>query len=180
MSHDILPFCFTVDSMSICLWYGHPCACVTHLSVLTAACTVQSTCMHLLDAVVCALTLLCVAAGDGNCGYRGVMIGLIEGAHASATFKQWMLQLLPKALGAIRRHGFAKGEEGAQTCPINQGFNQLMVCYLCCYCFYYDGDVQGVSDPAPGETICIAWCCMACNDKMQLAVLTVLGLDMSG
>ena len=131
--------------MSTSLWYGHPYACVTHLSALAAACTVQPTCMHALDAVVCALTLLCVAAGDGNCGYRGVMIGLIEGAHASATFKQWLLKSLPKALGDIRRHGFAKKREGAQTCPSNQGFNQLMVCSLCCYCFYNDGDMQDVS-----------------------------------
>jgi len=145
MSHNILPFCFTVDSMSICLWYGHPYACVTHLSVLTAACTVQSTCMHLLDAVVCALTLLCVATGDGNCGYRGVRIGLIEGAHANATFKQSLLASLPKAMGAIRRHGFAKKRDGAQSCPINQGFRELLVRSHCCHCFFNDGDVQDVS-----------------------------------
>ncbi len=89
------------------------------------------------------------------------MIGLIEGAHANATFKQWLLASLPKALGAIRRFDFAKGRREAQTCPINQGFNQLMVCLHCCHCFYDDGDLQGVSDQAPGEII--AWCGMACD-----------------
>ncbi|DBA66525.1 TPA: hypothetical protein ACH3X2_002297 [Trebouxia sp. C0005] len=65
-------------------------------------------------------------AGDGNCGYRAVMVGLIEGAYASATFKRWLLASLPKGLGGIRRFGFAKGGRGAQDCPINQGFHQLM------------------------------------------------------
>ena len=83
------------------------------------------------------------------------MIGLIEGAHANATFKQWMLKALPKALGDIRRHGFAKGREGAETCPINQGCCQLMACSHCCHCLFNDGDVQGVSDQAPGDIICI-------------------------
>jgi len=153
---------------------------VTHLSALAAACTVQPTCMHARDDVVFAVTVLSLAAGDGNCGYRGVMIGLIEGAHADATFKQWLLKSLPKTLENIRRHGFAKGRERAQSCPINQGFRELMVCSHCCRCFFHDGDVQGVSDQAPGDIIRIAWCGMACNDKMHLAVLTVLGSDMSG
>ncbi len=136
--------------------------------------------MHARDDVVFAVTVLSLAAGDGNCGYRGVMIGLIEGAHADATFKQWLLKSLPKTLENIRRHGFAKGRERAQSCPINQGFRELMVCSHCCRCFFHDGDVQGVSDQAPGDIIRIAWCGMACNDKMHLAVLTVLGSDMSG
>ena len=153
---------------------------MTHLSALAAACTVQPTCMHARDDVVFAVTVLSLAAGDGNCGYRGVMIGLIEGAHADATFKQWLLKSLPKTLENIRRHGFAKGRERAQSCPINQGFRELMVCSHCCRCFFHDGDVQGVSDQAPGDIIRIAWCGMACNDKMHLAVLTVLGSDMSG
>jgi hypothetical protein len=153
---------------------------VTQLSALAAACTVQPTCMHARDDVVFAVTVLSLAAGDGNCGYRGVMIGLIEGAHADATFKQWLLKSLPKTLENIRRHGFAKGRERAQSCPINQGFRELMVCSHCCRCFFHDGDVQGVSDQAPGDIIRIAWCGMACNDKMHLAVLTVLGSDMSG
>ena len=134
--------------------------------------------MHILDAVVCALMVSCAAAGDGNCGYRAMMIGLIEGAHANVSFKQWLLASLPKALGDIRRHGFATGREGAQTCLVNQGFNQLMVCSHCCHCFFDDGDVQGVSDQAPGEIV--AWCGMACNDEMHLAVLTVFGSDISG
>ena len=121
--------------------------------------------MHALDDVFFAVTVLNLAAGDGNCGYRATMIGLIEGAHASATFKRWLLASLPKALGDIRRHGFAKGRGGAQTCPINQGFRELMVCFHCCHCFSDDGDgdVQGVSDQAPGEFVGIAWCGMACN-----------------
>jgi hypothetical protein len=84
--------------------------------------------MHVLDAVVCTLTASGVAAGEGNCGYRAVMVGLIEGAHADATFKQWLLASLPKGLADIRRCGFAEGRRRAQTCHINQGFNQLMVC----------------------------------------------------
>ncbi len=128
---------------------------MTHPSAMAAACTVQPTCMHALDDVFFAVTVLNLAAGDGNCGYRATMIGLIEGAHANATFKQWMLKTLPKALGDIRRHGFAKGREGAETCPINQGCRQLMVCSHCCHCLFNDGDVQGVSDQAPGDIICI-------------------------
>ncbi|KAL0044335.1 hypothetical protein WJX82_000273 [Trebouxia sp. C0006] len=64
-------------------------------------------------------------AGDGNCGYRATMIGLIEGAHANATFKQSLLASLPKAMEAIRRYCFTEEREGAQTCPINQGYRQL-------------------------------------------------------
>lgn len=119
--------------------------------------------MHVLDAIACTLTAPGAAAGDGNCGYRAVMVGLIEGAYASATFKRWLLASLPKGLGGIRRFGFAKGGRGAQDCPINQGFHQLMVCPHCCRCFSDDGDVQGVSDQAPGAVIRIAWCSITCN-----------------
>jgi hypothetical protein len=119
--------------------------------------------MHALDAVVRALTLLCVAAGDGNCGYRATMIGLIEGAHANATFKQSLLASLPKAMEAIRRYRFTEEREGAQTCPINQGYRQLTVCSHCCHYFSVDGDVQGVYAQAPGEVMRIAWCGVACN-----------------
>ena len=47
--------------------------------------------------------LMCAAviAGDGNCGYRAVLAGLIESAQSSLQLKRHLLQRLPKLMKTI-------------------------------------------------------------------------------
>lgn len=85
-----------------------------------------------------------VAAGDGNCGYRAVLAGLIEGAQGSCTLKAHLLQRLPEVYCSISRWTFTADLHPDYGTHLESGFTLLMVstchCYMSCFaqfaCFF--------------------------------------------
>lgn len=72
---------------------------------------------------------ICVAvtAGDGNCGYRAVMAGIIESAQSSGHLKGHLLQRLPELLKMILRLAVIDCLGTSYALHLQQGCSHLMV-----------------------------------------------------
>ena len=83
--------------------------------------------MCCLQCVIMLLTYLHIASGDGNCGYRAFMVGMITSAFNSPKTRALLVQTFPKVLHSINRWGFM---DGGRRENIQKGASQLMVCSM--------------------------------------------------
>lgn len=67
------------------------------------------------------------AAGDGNCGYRAVLAGLIEHAQSNTGLKDHLLEKLPEAYSLISRWTFTASLHPNYAAHLNSGYTLLMV-----------------------------------------------------
>ena len=72
------------------------------------------------------LAYVAVTAGDGNCGYRGVLAGLIECAQSSAHFKQHLLKCLPTLMKAISTSNVTRRLGTSYITSLQHGCEHLM------------------------------------------------------
>ena len=68
-----------------------------------------------------------VTAGDGNCGYRAVVAGLIESAQSSAQLKGHLLQKLPELMGIVSTLEVVQRRGTLYAMHLQHGCNHLMV-----------------------------------------------------
>ena len=80
--------------------------------------------MFCSQCLVVLLTYLRACSGDGNCGFRAFLVGIITSAFKSSKSKKLLLQSIPKTLHSMERWDFLKGGRRGN---IQQGASQLMV-----------------------------------------------------
>lgn len=83
--------------------------------------------MCCLQCVIVSLTCLYIGSGDGNCGYRAFMVGMITAAFNSPKTRALLVQTFPKVLHSISRWGFM---DGGRRVKIQEGAAQLKVCSM--------------------------------------------------
>ena len=73
------------------------------------------------------LFFVAVTAGDGNCGYRAVVAGLIESAQKSAQLKEHLLQKLPELMGTVSTLEAVQRLGTSYAMHLQHGYDHLMV-----------------------------------------------------
>lgn len=81
--------------------------------------------MFCSQCLVALLQDLRACPGDGNCGFRAFLVGMVTSAFKSSKSKELLLQSIPIILRSAERWGFL---HGGRRENIMQGAFQLKVC----------------------------------------------------